>query len=231
MTDSDNVLPEPVEGLVPGEPATGASPSSASTFPETSPGLSAEASVGLFPEASTGMFPEPDEGAGGDGAEEPIAAKASAGSSGSPVRDAKVAEMQELVDERTEDLQRLHAEYSNYKKRVDRDRPLARQGGVEVVILDLLPVLDSVEAAREHAELVGGFKLVADELEKIIAKYGLETFGEVGEEFDPQIHEALMQLPLEAEISVPTVSAVMQRGVKLNERVLRPARVGVANPE
>ena len=167
----------------------------------------------------------PDGEAGGDGAEEPIEAKAS------PIRDAKLAEMQELVDERTNDLQRLHAEYSNYKKRVDRDRALARQGGVEVVILDLLPVLDSVEAAREHSELVGGFKLVADELEKIIAKYGLETFGEVGEEFDPQVHEALMQVPAEGEITVPTISAVMQRGVKLNDRVLRPARVGVANPE
>jgi molecular chaperone GrpE len=170
-----------------------------------------------------GFVPEGE--AGGDGAEEPIGEKAS------PIRDAKLSEMQELVDERTNDLQRLHAEYSNYKKRVDRDRLLARQGGVEVVILDLLPVLDSVEAAREHSELVGGFKLVADELEKITAKYGLETFGEVGEEFDPQIHEALMQMPIEVEITVPTISAVMQRGVKLNDRVLRPARVGVANPE
>jgi len=170
----------------------------------------------------------PEGEAGGDGAEEPIGAKAS---TGSPILDAKVAELQELVEERTNDLQRLHAEYSNYKKRVDRDRALSRQGGMEVVILDLLPVLDSVEAAREHAELVGGFRLVADELEKIIAKYGLETFGEVGDEFDPQIHEALMQMPIEVEISVPTISAVMQRGVKLNDRVLRPARVGVANPE
>ena len=182
-----------------------------------------------FPEDAAepeGFVPEGE--AGGDGAEEPIAEKAT---TSSPVRDAKVAEMQELVDERTEDLQRLHAEYANYKKRVDRDRLLARQGGVEVVILDLLPVLDSVEAAREHSELVGGFKLVADELERITAKYGLETFGEVGEEFDPQVHEALMQMPIEVDITVPTVSAVMQRGVKLNDRVLRPARVGVANPE
>ena len=246
MTDSDNTLPEePVseasgrhEGAtedpsgsasIPGAEASSGSPN---LFPETSAHMFPETSARMFLETSARMFPEPDEGAGGDGAEEPIGAKASGGpTDGSPVRDAKVAEMQELVDERTEDLQRLHAEYSNYKKRVDRDRPLARQGGVEVVILDLLPVLDSVEAAREHAELVGGFKLVADELEKIIAKYGLETFGEVGEEFDPQIHEALMQLPLEVEISVPTISSVMQRGVKLNERVLRPARVGVANPE
>ena len=146
---------------------------------------------------------------------------------------AKISELEELAAERTADLQRLHAEYANYKKRVDRDRALARQGGVEAVVLDLLPVLDSVEAAREHDELVGGFKLVADELEKATAKYGLETFGEVGEEFDPQLHEALMQMPFpgEAEITVPTISAVMQRGVKLNERLLRPARVGVANPE
>lgn len=170
----------------------------------------------------------PEGSAGEEGGEAPLDEKAS---TGEKVLDAKVAELQELVDERTADLQRLHAEYANYKKRVDRDRALSRQGGVEAVILDLLPVLDSVEAAREHAELVGGFKLVADELEKICAKYGLETFGEVGEEFDPQIHDALMQLPMEGEITVATISAVMQRGVRLNERVLRPARVGVANPE
>jgi molecular chaperone GrpE len=176
----------------------------------------------------SGFVPEGE--AGGDGAEEPLDAKATAGSE-SPVFNAKVAELQELIEERTSDLQRLHAEYSNYKKRVDRDRAVSRQGGIEAVVLDLLPVLDSVEAAREHSELVGGFKLVADELEKITAKYGLETFGEVGEEFDPQVHEALMQMPHEGEVSVPTISAVMQRGVKLNDRVLRPARVGVANPE
>ena len=173
-----------------------------------------------------GFVPEGE--AGGDGAEEPLDAK----SSGAAVLDAKVAELQELVDERTSDLQRLSAEYQNYKKRVDRDRALSRQGGIEVVVLDLLPVLDSVEAAREHDELTGGFKLVAEELEKITAKYGLEAYGEVGEEFDPQLHEALMQMPYEGgAVSVPTISAVMQRGVKLNDRVLRPARVGVANPE
>ncbi|MCE1175113.1 MAG: nucleotide exchange factor GrpE [Propionibacteriales bacterium] len=143
----------------------------------------------------------------------------------------EVEQLQELVAERTGDLQRLHAEYANYKKRVDRDRALSRAGGIEAVVLDLLPVLDSVEAAREHSELVGGFKLVAEELEKITAKYGLETFGEVGEPFDPQIHEALMQMPMAGDFDVPTVSAVMQRGVRLNDRVIRPARVGVADPE
>lgn len=140
-------------------------------------------------------------------------------------------QLQDLVAERTADLQRLHAEYANYKKRVDRDRALSRAGGIESVVLDLLPVLDSVEAAREHSELVGGFKLVAEELEKITAKYGLETFGEVGEPFDPQIHEALMQMPMAGDFDVPTISAVMQRGVRLNDRVIRPARVGVADPD
>lgn len=147
-----------------------------------------------------------------------------------PVFGAKVSELEEMVAERTADLQRLQAEYANYKKRVDRDRGLARISGVEAVVLDLLPVLDSVEAAREHQELVGGFKLVADELEKVSGKYGLEVFGEVGEVFDPRLHEALMHMPYEGEITETTISAVMQKGVRLNDRVLRPARVAVADP-
>ncbi len=142
------------------------------------------------------------------------------------------ASLEAQVSERTADLQRLQAEYVNYKRRVDRDRALARQGGIEAVVLDLLPVLDSIEAAREHNELEGGFGLVATELEKIAAKYGLVVFGDVGDAFDPTIHEALMHLPYpgEGEIEVTTVSAVMQKGVRLDDRVLRPARVGVAEP-
>ncbi len=149
-----------------------------------------------------------------------------------PVFAAKVSEMEEMVAERTADLQRLQAEYANYKKRVDRDRGLSKTAGIEAVVLDLLPVLDSIEAAREHEELVGGFKLVADELEKVAAKYGLEVFGEVGEAFDPHVHEALMHMPWqgEDEITETTISAIIQKGVRLNERVLRPARVAVADP-
>ena len=143
---------------------------------------------------------------------------------------AKISELEELTAERTADLQRLHAEYANYKKRVDRDRALARQGGIEAVVLDLLPVLDSIEGAREHDELTGGFKLVADEIEKVGAKYGLSVYGEVGDPFDPNVHEALMHVPMPG-VEVTTVSAVMQKGVRLNDRVLRPARVGVAEPE
>lgn len=135
-----------------------------------------------------------------------------------------------LAAERTADLQRLQAEYVNYKKRVDRDRALARQAGVEAVVADLMPVLDSITLAKSHEDLAGGFKAVADELEKIASKHGLVAFGEVGEPFDPNLHDALMQLPMEG-VTVTTISQVMQQGYLLGDRVIRPARVAVANPE
>jgi molecular chaperone GrpE len=141
----------------------------------------------------------------------------------------RVSALEALVSERTADLQRLQAEYVNYRKRVERDRALAKQAGIEQVVSELLPVLDSIEMARSHDELTGGFKLVADELTKVAAKYGLESYGAKGDPFDPQIHEALMQMPM-AGITVTTCAEVMQVGYKLHDRVLRPARVAVAEP-
>ncbi len=135
-----------------------------------------------------------------------------------------------VAAERTADLQRLQAEYVNYKKRVDRDRAVARQAGVEAVMADLMPVLDSIQLAKSHEDLAGGFKLVADELQKLATKHGLVAFGEVGDPFDPNLHEALMEVPLEG-VSVTTVSQVMQPGYQLRDRVIRPARVAVANPQ
>jgi molecular chaperone GrpE len=134
-----------------------------------------------------------------------------------------------LLAERTADLQRVQAEYANYKKRVDRDRLLARQSGIEAVLGDLLPVLDAIEAARAHDELTGGTKLLADELEKIAAKYGLEAFGAADEPFDPHVHEALMQVDRPG-YAVTSVAQVFQSGYRLKDRVLRPARVAVAEP-
>ena len=136
-----------------------------------------------------------------------------------------------LAAERTGDLQRLQAEYVNYKRRVDRDRSLSRQAGIEAVISDLMPALDSIALARQHDDLAGGFKMVADELEKVAAKHGLTSFGAVGEVFDPNRHDALMEIPLEGEaVQVTTISQVMQQGYALGDRIIRPARVGVANP-
>lgn len=136
-----------------------------------------------------------------------------------------------LAAERTADLQRLQAEYVNYKRRVDRDRSLSRQAGIETVISDLMPVLDSISLAREHDDLSGGFKMVADELEKVAAKHGLTSFGVVGDVFDPNRHDALMEIPMDGDVEVTTISQVMQQGYVLGERVIRPARVGVANPK
>jgi molecular chaperone GrpE len=135
-----------------------------------------------------------------------------------------------LVAERTADLQRVHAEYANYKKRVDRDRGLAKQSGIEAVILDLMPVLDAIQLAQQHDDLAEGSKMIVDEFVKITTKHGLVTFGAVGEPFDPVKHEALMQVPLDEPVEVVTVSQVIQPGYELKGRVIRPARVAVANP-
>lgn len=208
MSEFDEAVPEPDEGPDPVEEGQDAGAQPASE-PASAPDEMDEALAALLDQAE----------ADSDADAEPVEPKS------------ELEQLQDLVTERTGDLQRLHAEYANYKKRVDRDRALSRSAGIEAVVLDLLPVLDSIEAAREHSELVGGFKLVAEELEKVSAKYGLAVFGEVGDAFDPQIHEALMQMPMAGDLDGPTVSAVMQRGVKLNDRVIRPARVGVAEPD
>ncbi|MEL4357693.1 MULTISPECIES: nucleotide exchange factor GrpE [unclassified Luteococcus] len=142
----------------------------------------------------------------------------------------RVTELEALVAERTLDLQRLQAEYVNYKRRVDRDRQMAKQQGAEGMVRELMPVLDGIHMAREHDELTGGFKMVADEIGKVAEKHGLVAFGEVGDEFDPNLHDALMQVPLPGATST-CVSQVMQRGYQMNGRVLRPARVAVSEPD
>jgi molecular chaperone GrpE len=131
--------------------------------------------------------------------------------------------------ERTLDLQRLQAEYVNYKRRVDRDRDLSRKIGIENVLKDFLSVLDDVRSAREHGELTGGFKAVGDEVERVTTKYGLETFGTKGDVFDPHIHEALLHSHAEG-IDGPTCVEILQPGYRIGERILRPARVAVAEP-
>lgn len=143
----------------------------------------------------------------------------------------ELAEARQRLAERTEDLQRLQAEYVNYKRRVDRDRDVARQSGIEAVALDLLPVLDSIDMARQHDELTGGFKLVADELAKLATKYGLEPYGAVGDPFDPQLHEALMAQPGEPGQTEARCAMVMQRGYTLKGRIVRYARVAVSEPD
>ena len=144
-------------------------------------------------------------------------------------------EVRQQLAERTADLQRLHAEYANYRKRVDRDRALVAENAVASVLTGLLPVLDDIGRAREHGELDGGFKAVGEALEATVEKLGLVRFGEPGEPFDPNHHEALMHQGTSADVTVPTAVQVLQPGYRMvsatGERVLRPARVAVADPE
>ena len=174
-----------------------------------------------------------------EAAENPAAEEKAPEAQSEPAAEAPVDEVAELkaalekcetaLIERTEDLQRLQAEYVNYKKRVDRDRPLARQSGVEAVLRDMMPAFDSIVAAENMGELSEGFKLTADEFIKVARQYGMVKVGEVGEEFDPLIHEALMQQPV-AGSGEPTINEVMQVGYQINGQTVRPARVVVAMP-
>ena len=142
---------------------------------------------------------------------------------------AEVTEAKAALAERTGDLQRLQAEYVNYKRRVDRDRDVTRRAGIESVLKDILPVLDDLRSAREHEELSGGFKAVADEVERVAGKYGLEAFGQPGDPFDPHIHEALLHAHATG-ITGPTCVEILQPGYRIGEKVLRVARVAVAEP-
>jgi len=141
---------------------------------------------------------------------------------------AHTVQTEHLLAERTADLQRVQAEYANYRKRVERDRATARTQGVESVIREMMPVFDGISQAQEHDELTGGFKVVAGELARVMTNLGLTDFGAVGDEFDPNLHEALMQMPT-TDVPAGHIAQVIQPGYKLGDTVLRPARVAVAS--
>jgi molecular chaperone GrpE len=139
------------------------------------------------------------------------------------------AGLQAQLAERTADLQRLQAEYANYRKRVDRDRAAVKEQAVAGTLAGLLPVLDAIDQAREHGELSGGFKSVADQLQAALSRLGLVTYGEKGDPFDPKIHEALTH-SYSPDVVEDTCVEILQPGYKVGERILRPARVAVAEP-
>ncbi len=153
---------------------------------------------------------------------------------GAPTESSQLADelraAQEALTERTADLQRLQAEYVNYKRRVDRDRDLVRENAVFGVLSGLLPVLDDIDRAREHGELEGGFKAVADSLETTVSGLGLTRYAAPGDEFDPVIHEALMHRE-SPDVETTTVEVVAQAGYRMGERVVRVAKVTVLGPE
>jgi molecular chaperone GrpE len=149
---------------------------------------------------------------------------------GHVIKDGKqAAGIETQLAERTADLQRIQAEYANYRKRVDRDRAAVREQAVVGTLNGLLPVLDAIDQAREHGELSGGFKSVADSLQAALGRLGLAAYGEKGDPFDPKIHEALTH-SYSSDVTEDTCVEILQPGYKVGERILRPARVAVAEP-
>ncbi|MGW2961328.1 nucleotide exchange factor GrpE [Streptomyces sp. NPDC001220] len=189
-------------------------------------------------EETPGFEEKPDvpSGATSDDAEP----KAAPAQGAAPAGDANASELTGLtaqldqvrtaLGERTADLQRLQAEYQNYRRRVERDRITVREIAIANLLTELLPVLDDIGRAREHGELVGGFKSVAESLETVAAKMGLQQFGKEGEPFDPTIHEALMH-SYAPDVTETTCVAILQPGYRIGERTIRPARVAVAEPQ
>ncbi|MEO3752612.1 nucleotide exchange factor GrpE [Streptomyces sp. B6B3] len=143
---------------------------------------------------------------------------------------AQLDQTRTALNERTKDLQRLQAEFQNYRRRVERDRIAVREMAVANLLTELLPVLDDIGRARDHGELVGGFKQVAEALETVAAKMGLMQFGKEGEPFDPTVHEALMH-SYSPDVTETTCVQILQPGYRIGERTIRPARVGVAEPQ
>ena len=130
----------------------------------------------------------------------------------------------------TSDLQRLQAEYANYRKRVDRDRVLTTELAFAAVLSELLPVLDDLDRAGEHGELTGGFKAVADRINTTVEKLGLSKFSDAPVTFNPEIHEALTH-ETSTEVTEPTATKILQPGYKFKDRVIRVAKVSVSEPE
>jgi molecular chaperone GrpE len=172
---------------------------------------------------SADSVPDPDD-------QEPKETKADEPEAAEKDGPTELAKVRTQLEERTKDLQRITAEYANYRKRVERDKALVVEQATGNVLAALLPVLDDLDRAREHGDLTGPFAGVADQLVAAVGKFGLTPFGEEGDPFDPTRHEAVAH-STSADVTEPTCVTVMRRGYLLGERLLRAALVGVADPE
>jgi molecular chaperone GrpE len=140
------------------------------------------------------------------------------------------AQLEQALAERTADLQRLQAEYLNYKRRVDRDRDLVRENATYAALAPIVDVLDTIDRAREHGDLDDGFQAVADQLERVVSSAGLVKYGEPGDAFDPRIHEALSHIGEDPDVEVTTCKVIAKAGYRIGERVVRAAQVLVVDP-
>jgi len=144
--------------------------------------------------------------------------------------DGVIDDVTRQLAERTEDLQRVTAEYANYRRRVERDRVLVVDQAAERFAGQLFPIVDDIERARDHGDLTGAFKVVADRVLGLLEGLGVESFGTPGDPFDPSLHEAVLH-DTSPDVSVPTATTVLRPGFRRGERVLRTAMVGVTDPD
>lgn len=141
-----------------------------------------------------------------------------------------LAAAEQALSERLDDLQRLQAEFVNYKRRVERDRELIKQNATYAALAPITEVLDTIDRAREHAPLEDGFKAVAEQLERTVAAAGLTKYGEAGDAFDPSLHEALSHVGEDPEVEVTTCKVIAKAGYRIGDRVVRAAQVLVVDP-
>ena len=181
------------------------------------------------PEVSTGPAPGSFGEEAAEMANETEVEAPAEGGGDVELEDDLTAARRDLAD-LTTDLQRLQAEYLNYKRRVERDRELIRENATYAALAPIVDVLDTIDRAREHGDVDGGFKAVADQLERVVSNVGLTRFGAVGDAFDPSLHEALSHIGTDPEVSVTTCKVIAKAGYRIGDRVVRAAQVLVVDP-
>jgi molecular chaperone GrpE len=186
------------------------------------------ADEGREPEEGSVPPPEAEEQAAGQ-AEVQASDQAETEAEGNEI-EAELATLATQLEERTQDLQRVQAEYLNYKRRVDRDRDLIRENATYAALAPITEVLDTIDRAREHGDLDPGFKAVAEQLERIVSGLGLTKFGAVGDPFDPAVHDALSHIGEDPDVAVTTCKVVAKAGYRIGDRVVRAAQVLVVDP-
>jgi molecular chaperone GrpE len=213
---------------------------------EGEPTTSAPPKVGSFGDAAGEMADETFETPGPSAPREPTKVEASSDDisgidnmleEGGPLEPQDfgdepmvTAPVDQALAERTADLQRLQAEYLNYKRRVDRDRERVRESATYTALAPIVDVLDTIDRAREHGELDDGLQAVADQLDRVVTLAGLVKYGEPGDAFDPQIHQALSHIGEDPDVQVTTCKVVAKAGYRLGDRVVRAAQVLVVDP-
>jgi molecular chaperone GrpE len=230
VTDPNPSIDPERRGNTPGEPVAGEPAPAPAGAADGTP----QAARGGAPEAAGGR-PDPQDGFGEAAGQAPEEVEAEPGAGQEEVDDlaaaeAEMARARDDVAALTQDLQRLQAEYVNYKRRVDRDRQLIAENATFKALTPVVEVLDTIDRAREAGELEGGFKAVAEQLERAVSSAGLKRFGAPGDPFDPTHHEALSHLGEEDGVEVTTVKMVAKAGYSIGDRVVRAAQVLVVDP-